>query len=222
MVSVHQINPRRVADALLRHLDITLHIDQIAVEIQIDDGRPNIFLDGRAMKHCLGVESVFDTISKHNWTSLPACDIGLRFFSTLYKPQVRYWFTPINNMIISWVRQDGKYLNVSHQTYQNIIKSLDVSPPPVILAGKLNPVQRQTLTDFILCRDDYRRERYSGLNFSKMIVSIFPKMPVYASQYTGIWVCVDGEMMFVGDPDLYEDYNAEMVGVWRKQSSLNI
>lgn len=99
--------------------------------------------------------------------------IFMEFFDARLPTIVTYTQHPKNNLIISYIKKNGKIIAPDNPLNEKMAKLLDIAPPPVLFSGKLNKKQKQQLIDYAETPPEEIAQKYGGKNFVKFVLSLF-------------------------------------------------
>lgn len=172
-------------DEFLDHLlndeiDVNIKIDQAAFVVKKQDGNVKFYgREGREeiTKIKRSIMDIYEDAIKHieqKAKKLPDnTEVYLELFHDKLKTIVQYKTKPKNNLIISYIKKDGKILNPNDPFNYKVAELLDVAPPPVIFSGKLNEKQKTLIKQFINSSEEERKQKYGKTKFLDFIMSLF-------------------------------------------------
>jgi len=95
-------------------------------------------------------------------------------FGAMGNMVIAYPKRPKNNLVLNYATDgSGKRIVPSDPKVLKIAKDLDVHPPVVLFAGKLNGAQKKKILDFFNMNEDERRDKLGHENFTNYFVSLF-------------------------------------------------
>ncbi len=170
-------------DLLNGELYINLKIDTSSFIIKKDNNELKYF--GREGKQEIDTikragsniwEPSIEHIEKQQWEKLPnGITIATEMFNPKISTIIKWDKAPKGGMIISWIKMKGKTVPLNDPIYDMVADILQITPPPVIHAGKLNAKQKQSIEQLVNDPDVL-----SGEAFAAELLSIFTLKPAHA------------------------------------------
>ncbi len=170
-------------DLLNGELYINLKIDTSSFIIKKDNNELKYF--GREGKQEIDTikragsniwEPSIEHIEKQQWEKLPN---GITIATEMFNPKIgtviKWDKAPKGGMIISWIKMNRKTVPLNDPIYDKVADILQITPPPVIHAGKLNAKQKQSIEQLVNDPDVL-----SGEAFAAELLSIFTLKPAHA------------------------------------------
>lgn len=161
-------------------VDVNIKIDQAAFVVKKQNDQVKFFgREGREeiTKIKRSTMDIYEDAIRHieqKAKLLPNnTEVYLELFHDKLKTIVQYKTKPKNNLIISYIKKDGKILNPNDEFNYKVAELLDVAPPPVIFSGRLNEKQKTLIKDFIISSDEERKQKYGKTKFVDFIMSLF-------------------------------------------------
>lgn len=99
--------------------------------------------------------------------------IYMEFFDEKLPTLIKYTQHPKNDLIISYIKKNGKIVPPDDKLNLEMAKLLNISPPPVLFSGKLNDKQKQKLIEYAETNKEDIVNKYGGKNFVKFVLSLF-------------------------------------------------
>lgn len=162
-----------INDFLNKWFVVNLKIDQSAFSIQKENGEIKYF--GREGRNEINLhrrqgadlyEDIIEYLETRNLDDIPdGVQVFLEFFDDRLPTTIKYPKKPKNNMIISYVKLDGKILPPDHHYTFEMVELLGISPPPILYSGSLTSYQKELLVDYTNGKID---------NFNDFVYGIFP------------------------------------------------
>jgi len=170
-------------DLLNGELYINLKIDTSSFIINKDNNELKYF--GREGKQEIDTikragsniwEPSIEHIEKQDWQKLPnGITIATEMFNPKISTVIKWDKAPKGGMIISWIKMNRKTVPLNDPIYDKVADILQITPPPVIHAGKLNAKQKQSIEQLVNDPDVL-----SGEAFAAELLSIFTLKPAHA------------------------------------------
>ncbi len=170
-------------DLLNGELYINLKIDTSSFIIKKDNNELKYF--GREGKQEIDTikragsniwEPSIEHIEKQDWQKLPnGITIATEMFNPKISTIIKWDKAPKGGMIISWIKMNRKTVPLNDPIYDKVADILQITPPPVIHAGKLNAKQKQSIEQLVNDPDVL-----SGEAFAAELLSIFTLKPAHA------------------------------------------
>lgn len=121
-------------------------------------------------------EKFIGHIENQKWEKLPNdITIATEMYNKRISTIVKWDIAPKGGMIISWIKLKGKILPLNDPMYERVSSILQIAPPPVIHAGKLNTKQKKLIRQLAENPDVI-----TGEQFAAEILSIFTLKPAHA------------------------------------------
>jgi len=170
-----------IDELLNRTITVNLKIDQSAFVVGNVNGEIKYYgREGRTeiTKHRRKGMDLYEEPIRHlesrDLSKIPSgVFVYLEFFDDRLPTLVKYMTKPKNNLIISYLKKDGKILSPAHSLNETIARLLDVSPPPVLFHGKLSAKQKELILDYANTPSDELTKKYGGKNFVQYVLSLF-------------------------------------------------
>lgn len=149
--------------------------------------------------------------------------IYLEFFSDRLPTLVKYAHKPKNNLIISFIKQNGKIVAPNEPINKKMADLLDVSPPPVLFSGKLDSKQKDKLMQYAETPPEDLASKYGGKNFVEFVLSLF--LPPSNMKYL-MTDELEGMVFYFGSGDKIDMAKINdpsfTIGIKKKQNKNNI
>lgn len=173
-----------VNDLLSKELTINIKIDVTSFNIKVENGE--VVFYGREGRQPINLikritTNLYEEPIKHI-TSRPldklenGLEIYMEYFNDKLPTLIKYYVKPKNNLIISFIKKNGKILMPTDPLVEKISKILDIETPPILFSGKLNKKQKDKLLQFISLKDDekiiFLEKNYQG-SFITFVLSLF-------------------------------------------------
>lgn len=206
-------------DEFLDHLlndkvTINIKIDQAAFVIRKKDGqvtyhgregRGDITKVKRASMDTY--EEGIQHIESRPLNKLPDnIEVFLELFSDKWQTAVQYKTKPKGNLMISYIKRDGKMVLPGDELNQTVANILDVDPPPVLFEGRLTNKQKAAIKSFIVMDVEERKQKYGQTKFLNFIMSIFVTPEKLKWLHEGGY---EGIVFYFGEGEAH--YTAKMV-----------
>jgi hypothetical protein len=155
---------------------VNFKIDTSAFMVKNDGGKLRFY--GREGKQELDLtkragsniwEEFIAHIEKQDWKKLPdGVEVYMEMFNDKIPTIVKHASKPLNGLIISYCKKDGKILIPNDKVCEKAAKLLKVSPAPIMFDGKLSTKQKDKLKAFLIHPDTDTPQK-----FAKFVLSLF-------------------------------------------------